>query len=100
MCFFNAASLHKILQYKQEMKKTFLLPFAASAVMGAAVRGLYGLLYEETKSNLIALMTAIGVGILLYFALLLVFRCVDEVELAAMPFGRPLVSLGKKLHLL
>ncbi len=100
MCFFNAASLHKILQYKQEMKKTFLLPFAASAVMGAAVRGLYGVLYEATKSNLIALMTAIGVGIVLYFALLLVFRCVDEVELAAMPFGRPLVSLGKKLHLL
>lgn len=100
MCLFNAVSIRNILQYRQEMKKTFLLPFAASAVMGGAVWGLYGFLYQATKSNLISLLAAIGVGIVLYFVLLLVFRCVDEVELAAMPFGRSLVSLGRKLHLL
>ena len=43
MCFLNHRSIRKILGYRQEVKKTILLPAAASAVMGAAAVGVYKL---------------------------------------------------------
>lgn len=100
MCILNAVSIRRIMQYRQEIKKTFLLPIACSAVMGAAVWGLYQLIYIGTKSNLLSMLISILVGILLYFVLLLLLKCVDEVELSSMPCGRTLASFGKKLHLL
>ncbi len=100
MCVLNALSIRKIMDYRQEIKKTFLLPLACSAVMGAAVWGLYKLIYIGTDSHLISMMISIVVGIFLYFVLLLLLKCVDEVELSRMPFGRTLASFGKKLHLL
>ncbi len=100
MCVLNALSIRKIMNYHQEIKKTFLLPFACSAVMGAAVWGLYQLIYIGSRNHLLSMGISIVIGVFLYFVLLLLLRCVDEVELSAMPFGRTLASLGKKLHLL
>lgn len=100
MCILNAVSIQKIMQYRQEYKKTFVLPLACSAVMGAAVWGLDQLIYLGTKKSLLAMVVSIAVGIFLYFVLLLLLKCVDEVELSSMPFGRTLASFGKKLHLL
>jgi stage V sporulation protein B len=100
MCVLNAMSVRRILQYEQELKKTFLLPLAASGVMGAAVWGLYQLIHTGTSSNLISIALSVTVGIVLYMVLLLLFRCVDEVELSVMPFGGVLMRLGKLLHLL
>lgn len=100
MCILNAISIRRIMQYHQEIKKTFLLPLASSAIMGAAVWGLYKLIYMGIKSNLIALLISILVGVILYFVLLLLLRCVDEVELSSMPCGRTLASIGRWMHLL
>ena len=52
------------------------------------------------ENNLLALLASIFVGILVYFILLLLLKCVDEVELNAMPFGRKLAAIGKFLHIL
>lgn len=100
MCVLNALSIRKIMYFQQEIKKTFLLPLACSAVMGAAVWGLYQLIHIGTDSQLISMAISILVGVFVYFVLLLVLKCVDEVELSRMPFGRTLASFGKKLHLL
>lgn len=100
MCVLNALSIHKIMNFQQEIKKTFLLPLACSAVMGAAVWGLYQLIYIGTDNRMISMAISIVVGVFVYFVLLLALKCVDEVELSRMPFGRTLASFGKKLHLL
>ncbi len=100
MCVLNAISIRKIMNFQQEIKKTFLLPLACSGVMGAAVWGLYKLIYIGSDSHLISMVISIVVGVFLYFVLLLLLKCVDEVELSRMPFGRTLASFGKKLHLL
>ncbi len=100
MCVLNALSIRRIMEYRQEIKKTFLLPIACSAVMGAAVWGLYQLIYIGTDHHLISMAISIVIGVFLYFVLLLMLKCVDEVELSGMPFGRTLASFGKKLHLL
>lgn len=100
MCVLNALSIRKIMNFQQEIKKTFLLPVACSAVMGAAVWGLYKLIFIGSDSHLISMLISIVVGMFLYFVMLLLLKCVDEVELSRMPFGRTLASFGKKLHLL
>jgi len=100
MCVLNALSIRKIMNFQQEIKKTFLLPLACSAVMGAAVWGLYKLIFIGSDSHLISMVISVIVGVFLYFVLLLLLKCVDEVELSRMPFGRTLASFGKKLRLL
>lgn len=102
MCLLNALSIQRTMQYKQELKKTFLLPAAASALMGAVVKGMYALVYTVLKleNNLLALLVSIFTGVLVYFILLLLLKCLDEVELNAMPFGHKLAAVGRFLHLL
>lgn len=102
MCVLNALSIQRVMQYRQELKRTFLLPAAASLIMGAVVKGMYSLVYTVMglENNLLALLASIFVGILVYFILLLLLKCVDEVELNAMPFGRKLAAIGKFLHIL
>ncbi|MBR6528382.1 MAG: polysaccharide biosynthesis protein [Lachnospiraceae bacterium] len=100
MCVLNALSIRKIMNFQQEIKKTFLLPLACSGAMGVAVWGLYQLIHMAIDSQLIPMVISIVVGMFLYFVLLLVLKCMDEEELARMPFGRTLASFGKKLHLL
>lgn len=100
MCVLNALSIRRIMQYNQEVKKTFLMPILCSAIMGVVVWGLYQLIYTAAKSNLLAMAISVIAGVLIYFVLLLGLKCVDEVEMSTMPMGRTMISFGKKLHLL
>ncbi|MCI8464613.1 MAG: polysaccharide biosynthesis protein [Lachnospiraceae bacterium] len=100
MCIFNSVSITKYLHYRQEVKKTFLLPFLASAIMGGLAYGTYYLLNMFTKSNSIACVAAVLVAVMVYFVLLLLFRCVSEKELRSMPMGGRVSRIAKKLHLL
>lgn len=100
ICMLNAASIRVILAYKQEYMKSFLLPLAASGVMGLAVYGVYTGIYHLAKSNLVSLLIAILIGILLYFIMLLVFRCLEEDDFYSIPMGRKLLKLIRALHLI
>ena len=100
MCVLNALSIRRIMDFNQEIKNTFLMPLACSAAMGFVVWGLYQLVYTAISNRMIAMVLSIVVGMFVYFVLLLVLKCVDEVELSRMPFGRTLTKFGKKLHLL
>ena len=71
-------------------------PVAASAVMGAAAWAVYGLLFRASHSNAISLVLAIGVAMVLYFALLMLLRILNKDDLALMPKGD---KIGKLLHI-
>ena len=96
----NALSIRRIMDYRQEIRKTFLLPLLASAVMGAVVWGVYELVHMAVGSNLLSILVSIVLGIFIYFIMLLLSKCLDEVELSGLPFGRRLAAFGKWLHLL
>lgn len=100
MCVLNALSIRKYSGYKQEMKRTFVIPGIASVLMGAAVFGLYRLLILIFRVNAIAVIVSILFGALLYAVLLLVLKGLTETELKRLPKGELLISLAKKLHLL
>jgi len=100
MCMLNSACIAEYLQYRQEIKKTFVLPSVAAVIMGALAWGVYHLIYNLLASNTVATLAAIFIAIIVYGVLLLLLKCVDEVELYDFPMGGRLVKLAKKMHLL
>lgn len=109
ICILNWNAMYKILNYKQEIIKTFLLPAAASIIMGAAGLGIYKLLYalnfstiglSENRSNLISTVIAILFAVIIYLILLVLFGAVSEEEIKGFPKGHTLVKILKKFHIL
>ena len=64
MCILNGFAIKKYLHYRQEFKRTFMVPAICAAVMGGAVYGIYQLLITTVKINAIAtlVMTAFLTG--------------------------------------
>lgn len=100
MCVLNQISVRKHLGYRQEVVRTFIIPFIASLVMGAAAYGIYHGLYILLPVSRVALLVAIGIGAMIYFGLILLMGGVTEKELKSFPKGTMLVHFAKKLHLL
>ena len=102
MCILNNLAIRKHLKYRQEVLRTFVIPIAASAVMGVVSRLLYNVLFtamgETGIAMLVSLIIAVIVAVVLYFVALLAMRGLKERELRAFPKGHVLVSIAKKLH--
>jgi len=100
MCVLNHHSICKVLGYRQEYKKSVLIPTAASAVMGACAFGVYKLIHMAIKSNAVCTLCAIFAAVLVYGVLLVKLGCLDEDELHQMPGGTRLLGVFRKLHLM
>lgn len=100
VCILNWFAIGRALNYKQEVRTTFLLPLAASLIMGAAAFAIYHLVHRLVPSNALALFISVPSAMILYGVLIILFRAVTEEELPEMPFGRKLLQLCKKIHLL
>ena len=92
--------MRRTIGYRQEIKKTFLIPTIAAAVMGACTFGVYKLFYMAIKSNAISTMMAIIVAVAVYGILLIKLKCLTDEELRQMPGGTKLLGLLRKLHLM
>lgn len=99
VCILNWISVGKLLNYKQEVKKTFIIPTVCSLIMGAIAYLVYSLLNSRLPSSISTILAVIA-GVLVYGVLLLLFKDVTEAELIDMPFGRTLARIAVKLHLL
>lgn len=99
ICILNARSIARFKRYRQEVKKTFLIPMVASAVMGAAAFGVYRAAYS-IFGNLISTGISVLVALAVYFVLLILLKGVDAQELRSMPGGTRLSGLARKLHLM
>ena len=85
---------------EQSFIKTYVLPLAASVVMGAVAffvyKGLYFLIHSNTLSTLIAIVVAV----IVYGAAILLMGGIGEEELYALPKGRSIAALLRRMHLL
>ena len=107
VCLLNARSIARYLRYRQEIRRTFLIPTAASLGMGAVAYGAYQLcskLFAELLSarvnNMLSTLLAIALAAAVYFVLLLKMRCVSDQELREMPMGMRILRLARKLHIM
>lgn len=97
VCVLNAFSMRKYLKYRQEWKKTYILPFVAAAVMGALAYGVYHGLYLLIPYNLVCLIIAMIVAVMVYFVGLILLGALEEEDLLAIPKGQILVRIMKKI---
>ncbi len=58
MCVLNSRSIAKYMRYRQEVVRTFLIPLAASGIMGAAAYGVHKGLMAAVKNNTAATLAA------------------------------------------
>lgn len=100
MCVFNQRSVYKALGYRNEYMKSYVMPFLVSVVMGAVAWGVYQGCYAIIESNVISLVVAIGLAVIAYFVGILKTGVVSAKELEAMPKGKLLVSIARKLRLI
>lgn len=100
MCVLNQIAVKKHLDYKLNMKKTFIMPLVATVFMGAVAFVAYYGLYYLIKSNFIALMIAVVLAVLVYFVLVIKLKVITEEEMTNFPKGNLVKKVAKKLHLL
>ncbi len=100
ICILNWISIGRSLNYQQEIRKTFLIPFLCAVIMGIVAYFSHRGLYLMTKSNLISVILAILVAVILYFILLILMKGVKEEEFASMPMGTSIIRLLRKIHLM
>lgn len=100
MCVLNAISIKKYSGYRQEVIKTFLIPFLSSAVMGVVIFFVYKGIFYVFPHNKIVTLLDIGIGAAVYFVALLLMKGIGEEELLRFPKGHLLVKIAHKMHLL
>lgn len=100
MCVLNSRSIARYMKYRQEVIRTFLIPLASSAIMGAAAYGVHFGLMTAVKNNTAATLTACVCAVLVYGIALLLLKGLTEEELFRFPKGRMLVNLAKKIRLM
>lgn len=100
MCLLNNFCVGKYLSYRQDYRKTYVLPFLASVIMGAAAYGVYYGFYFLVPVNAVCLVMAIAVAVVVYFVLLIKIGGITEEDLYSFPKGAMLVKFASKLHLI
>ena len=108
MCLLNGFSIRRAARYRQEIKKTFLLPALCSVFMGAAAYGVYrGLLVVFPEGMLkgrlgmaALVIPSVAVAMGVYGLLLVKLGAINEKELREMPMGGRLAGLFRRLGLL
>ncbi len=99
MCVLNGAAIRKYLNYRQEIKRTFLIPVVASFIMAISTWLLYEPL-EAVMGNRPATVLCLLLSVALYVFFVLFLHGVTEEELSAFPKGRRIVWVLKKIRLL
>ena len=99
MTVLNSLAIGRYLRYRQEMRRTFVIPAICAGFMGIFIYFVYKLL-ESVAGNAIATLVSIVLGAVVYFIALLLLKGITEEELMNMPKGRILVKAAKGLHLM
>ena len=94
----NAIAIARFLHYRQEWKRTFLIPVIVSIIMGAAAYLVYQL-FHLVFGNTISVLFAILAGVATYGIGLISFKGITIEEIAALPKGHLIVRLLRKTGL-
>lgn len=98
VCYLNQKALKKKLHYKQEIRRTYILPIIASSIMGIIVYGSYKLLFMVTKMVFVPLVVSIVLGIIVYFIIIL-FMYSDKPELLNdIPYVNRIIAKIKRVR--
>ena len=96
VCYLNQKMLRKITHYKQEIRKTYLLPIIASLLMGVIVAIVYYGFFALTRRVLIPLILSVCIGVIVYFVIIIYFYSDHPEELSSIPYANKIIYKFKK----
>ena len=99
VCVLNALTIRRFIFYRQEIKKTYLVPLISSIVMAFGAYAIWYVLHL-VFGNSIATILAILFGVVIYLISMVAFRGLTEDELKKVPKGDLLISVFHKMGLL
>ena len=95
--------MSKYITLKITLFKYVLKPLGAGLVMGAAAFGVHRvitmLLGTDFVGNLVATLSAIAIGAVLYIALIFILKTLDKDEIEMLPAGSAIYRIMKKIGL-
>ena len=100
VCVLNWISIAKNVEYKQEIKTTFIIPTISSIIMGCFALIICKLLLRITESNAVSTISSIIVAIFIYMIFIVKMGGIKREELLGFPKGNKIYSLFKKMHLM
>lgn len=92
ICLLNAWSIRRTLRYRQEIRKTFLIPVICAGLMGAAAYGVYWL-FHLFAGNTVPTILGIFTGVIVYGVCLVKLGGIHEREIRRLPKGDLLADL-------
>lgn len=99
VCVLNALKIQRFIFYRQEYRKTFIVPAAASIIMAFAAYLAYHL-FHILAGNSVSTILAILVGMMVYAIALVAFKGLTKEEILKFPKGQLAVRLFQKLGLM
>ena len=87
MCILNWVSIARHLRYRQELRRTFIIPLISSAVMGVIVF-LLNFILSKSAGELVSVLVSAVVGIIVYFAALVLLKGLRMSEIRSLFEGR------------
>ena len=93
---FNQKSLRKKLHYKQEIRRTYILPILASLIMGVVVGACYFGLFTLTRKVFIPLILSVIIGIIVYFVIIIYLYSDHPEELDSIPYMNRIITKVKR----
>ena len=109
MCVFNSISVRKALGYREDIIRSYIITLIPGILMGimtyVAYKGLQFILNVDMNSiskrtNIIFIVIPFMVAVISYPLFLVKFRVLRKKEILAMPRGKKIYSLFRKLHLM
>ena len=94
----NAFAISRMLGYRQEVLRSFVIPAAASAIMAFAAFGIYSLLHLVLGVS-VSTVFAILAGVFIYSVSLVALGGISSVEILSLPKGRQILNFFKRLGL-
>lgn len=99
ICLLNAWVIKKKLHYRQELKRTFIIPVLTSGIMGLAAYGVYRL-FHLFAGNAVSTLVAVLTGVIVYAVVLVKLRGITEREIYGLPKGGLIVAVLRKCRIL
>lgn len=99
LCVFNARSIRHFLEYRQEVKKIYIMPAFSALLMGGIVFAVYFILDKFGFKNLVLCALPIIFAIVSYPLILIFTGTLTKRDLNFIPGGNRVLNIMKKLHL-
>lgn len=95
----NWIDIRRNTGYRQEIFRTFIVPFLASLIMGLVI-GIEYIILKKFIRYEVATIIAVLTGVVVYFVSLLLLKGVRESEIRSFPGGNMMAAIARFFHLI